>query len=260
MFALITHKPLLSFIIFSCSVIGGMLPISLRMDQNSRLLASLAAGSRGLFLGLGLMHFFPEALSGFSQHEIGKPVWPFLANHASLCCASIILLTISVLIFTEKRLKLQSSPHEASHWLAYLVLFFLSLHSFFAGLALGIESTAAGTMVVFIAIISHKSFAAFALGVKMRMNDLPRNSAVWLLLLFSLMTPMGIFLGVYIHLDPANSLNYLSNTLLHTFLAGLFIYLAIFESADEKMSEPVVSIGTFCIGFAVSAVISLWLT
>lgn len=255
MHALFTHKPLLSFIIFVWSLAGGLLPASLDLEQQPRLLAALNAFSRGLFLGLGIVHFFPDALASISTHHTPGFVSQFLSRYAALLCATGITLIILALVATEQRLQ-ATLARTRQQCLAYLVLFMLSLHSLLAGLALGMEASLAGIMILFIAIMSHKSFAALGLGVKLRVNQLSQTRTIWLIVLFSLMTPVGIYLGLVMQALPASHISHVADALLHTFLAGLFIYLALFDDNQNAFATPIQAL-SFSAGFIATAVISV---
>ena len=60
---------------------------------------------------------------------------------------------------------------------AYAVVTTLAVHSFLAGLALGAEAELSGVLVIFLAILAHKSTAGFALGVSLVRNQIPSRLA-----------------------------------------------------------------------------------
>ena len=71
----------------------------------------------------------------------------------------------------------------------------LSIHSVIAGIALGIESELAASLLVMIAILSHKGSAAFALMVSVQSAGADRARLKRVLAIFVVMTPLGIMLG-----------------------------------------------------------------
>ena len=64
-----------------------------------------------------------------------------------------------------------------------------------AGLALGAQPELAGALVIFLAIMAHKSIGGFALGVSLVRNRMPARRAWSLLALFAAATPLGILVG-----------------------------------------------------------------
>ena len=81
--------------------------------------------------------------------------------------------SLSVLLFLEKVVFIESDAHNLENigaspdFQPYLLALILSIHSFIAGAALGIEKTILASVILFIAIIAHKGGAAFALGISM---------------------------------------------------------------------------------------------
>ena len=76
-----------------------------------------------------------------------------------------------------------------------VLLVVLSIHSVIAGIALGIETELAASLLVMIAILSHKGSAAFALIVSVQAAGADRRRLLRVLTIFVVMTPLGILLG-----------------------------------------------------------------
>lgn len=89
----------------------------------------------------------------------------------------------------KKRKKKKKSAHDHD-WTMIMLAIALDIHSVLAGLGLGCES-AAEFFPIFGAIVAHKGFAGFALGVTMAKTHRP----IWILLLigfiFAISTPTG---------------------------------------------------------------------
>src|SRR5207244_584609 len=77
----------------------------------------------------------------------------------------------------------------------YMLALILIVHSLIEGIVLGINSTIATASVIFIAIIAHKGSESFALAVVLNRSHLSLAKIINLIIVFSLMTPLGISLG-----------------------------------------------------------------
>ena len=80
----------------------------------------------------------------------------------------------------------------------YALVVALSIHSLIAGITMGAQNSLANVLLIFVAIAAHKSTAGFALGVSLARNAVPRGRALRLIGLFSVMTPIGIIVGLLV--------------------------------------------------------------
>lgn len=106
---------------------------------------------------------------------------------------AIAAFTILILYIIEEGAYKLISPATDGSWMAYLLIIVLSIHSFVEGTALGIEVTLPSLLIIFVAIISHKSAEALALGVKLRNGKINHMVTIKAMCIFSLITPLGIF-------------------------------------------------------------------
>ena len=86
--------------------------------------------------------------------------------------------------------------HLREHSEPLIALAALSVHSVFAGLALGIESTEEGALQLFVAIVSNKLTAALALGLKYVKSRTPASMMLAYVVLFAAITPAGVGIGM----------------------------------------------------------------
>ena len=86
-------------------------------------------------------------------------------------------------------------PLLSSGLIPSIILFSaLSFHSLMAGLSLGVSDQTA--WAIFISILAHKAFAAFALGASfVRHLAVSRRTIACWMLAFSVTTPTGVMLG-----------------------------------------------------------------
>ena len=149
-----------------------------------------------------------------------------------------------------------------------LVLFLaLTLHSFLAGLVLGLGGSVTGAGLFF-AIIAHKSFAAWALGCALARTDraeLSFRAAVVSLVSFSLTTPSGVLIGMAI--SSAAALDGKVEATLVALASGFFLYVGLMEVVGKELvgyrtkgsgAFAILKLSMLILGFGLMAVLGLW--
>lgn len=125
-----------------------------------------------------------------------------------------------------------SNPRSGLFFLAAL-----AFHSFFEGLAIGVEPDVATGFPVLVAILAHKGFAAFALANALTKARLvvSRTSALVYMGLFSLVTPIGIAVGLGLTegVDPGPWVGGVT-----AFCAGTFLYVGLVEMIHRDVPVP----------------------
>lgn len=177
----------------------------------------------GVFLGAGLVHILADAAHTFYKVHIDYPV-PFVITGVTI----LSLFSIEHLYMKHNgniHTHDDHTPHlhHVSHAIPFISVIFLSIHSFFAGVALGLGQSIGLSLILLMAIIAHKWAEAFALSIEL-VKKLPLKNALVAFLIFSFMTPIGILSGRLIrHFDkhPALVGSILS------IAAGTFIYMAL---------------------------------
>ncbi len=123
----------------------------------------------------------------------------------------------------------------------------IAIPSFFLGTALGVSATDTAVFI-FVAIMVHKSSAAFALALKLVRSTMTRRQ-VWIAFsCFAFSTPLGIVVGQRIHdlLGP-HTLNTVKGVILGL-AAGTFLYMA---TLHEFRRAPMIANCNTLQGFAV---------
>ncbi|BFZ18421.1 hypothetical protein BsWGS_21460 [Bradybaena similaris] len=114
---------------------------------------------------------------------------------------------------------------------AFLLLFALSFHTIFDGLAVGVQNVVSEMWQVFTAIAIHKSIIAFCLGLelfKCHPNN-PWRAFSWICF-FSIMSPIGISIGIGLTSGGIDELaRLLSSSILQGLAAGTFLYVTFLE-------------------------------
>ena len=76
------------------------------------------------------------------------------------------------------------------------LLLALGLHGFFEGIAFGLQKKYSESFYIFIAIISHKWAETLSLGIAFYKSRYSTLSIIFLITLFSLISPLGAILGI----------------------------------------------------------------
>jgi len=148
-----------------------------------------------------------------------------------------------------------------------ILLFGLSFHSFFVGLALGINSN---DLALLIAIIAHQFFEGLGLGFRIAKAALPKSwQSIILELCFAISAPVGMAAGIGIQ----NALQSGSTTLLivqgvaAAFSAGILIMVGLVHMLQEEMTKPEViarpalqnaMICGLIVGATILTIIAIW--
>jgi zinc transporter ZupT len=114
-------------------------------------------------------------------------------------------------------------------WLTIILMIVLSVHSFIAGLAMGVQSTLGATIDIFVAIIAHKWVEAFALGISMMRDGVPPMRMVWLAALYSIMSPFGSLIGTILMALLEDNAAAIFTAITTGIAAGTFVYIAVVD-------------------------------
>jgi zinc transporter 1/2/3 len=236
-------KLVLSAAVLAAGLAGGALPLWRGGDPSGgRLLSWGNALAAGVFLGAGMIHMLPDAAEGWHFLLVDYPMAYLLAAGAF-----VLMLLFEHVLPSE-------SAHEAMHAhsgerfeplhqygrsadgraSAYAVLTALSIHAFLAGIALGAQPELRAALVIFIAIMAHKTSAGFALGVSLARSPLTRRRAAWLLALFALATPAGILVGALVDEVLEGRAQRTFEALFLALAAGTFTYVATFDILRDE--------------------------
>ena len=239
---------IVSFVgILAIAIIGGSIPLLSAKYANSERFFSLGnAFAGGLFLGVGFIHLLPESMAMLSTYSD----FPWGAVIATIGFAALLLL--DRILFPEYRITESMRATGTASLYPYVLLAMLSIHSFVAGIALGLEEHLVGVVALLIGILFHKGPAAFALVVSTHMAGILRSRQKVFLAFFCLMTPLGIALGVSGSVLFATSSNVygVMQGAFNAFAAGTFIYIAVIDIIDKELTTHQLEVARY----AVSAV------
>jgi zinc transporter 1/2/3 len=113
----------------------------------------------------------------------------------------------------------------------YIILVAMGIHGVFSGLALGVTLNKEDLFYLFLAMLFHKWSEAFTVGISFVKSKVPERRATFLILLFSVFTPLGIFIGVLI---PSTNMTLIG--VCFALSAGSFLYIAFAEIILDEFS------------------------
>jgi zinc transporter ZupT len=105
----------------------------------------------------------------------------------------------------------------------------LSIHALTAGISLAAAGQAAIGNVLLFAICAHKGFEAFSLATVFQLAQLSRKTIAWLMVLFALVTPIGVAIGSV----ALNTLGEQGMGIAAALAAGTFLYVCLCELLPE---------------------------
>ena len=244
-------KLLFAFIIFASSLFAGWIPYHKRIvDEKAHDFPIMEAFACGIFLGAGLIHMLPDSADLFATLGFDYPFAALLSG-----------ITFLSLLFLEHVCRELKAHAKQQYILALLTVLILSIHSLLAGLALGLSSTMATTIMVVIAIMSHKWAASFALSVQLNKSHLPLKMSLIAFVIFACMTPLGIISGSL--MAHQHGSHQLEEAIFNALAAGTFLYIGTLHGLKSA-----VMINRCCntkeyffviIGFALMAAVALWM-
>lgn len=243
-------KTLSALVIFIVALLAGAYPFFHRWLRWTADLSGGQALSSGVFLGAGLIHMLGDANNRFVSLHYDYPF--------ALMIAGVTFLFFLALEHIGR--ELHDHHQEHSNGFALTAFFMLSIHSLFAGAAFGLSQHLSILILLFIAIISHKWAASFALATKIVDSQLKRKVGIGLFFMFTTMTPLGILFGHLIitsfHHHP------LIEPIFNAIAAGTFLYIGTLHGlARSFMVEKCCNLKNFTyviVGFSIMAVVAIW--
>lgn len=119
-----------------------------------------------------------------------------------------------------------------------ILLMALSFHSVFEGLAIGLQESLSQLISLFLAVIAHKGVMAFSLGLTLAQAKLTKKQFVMSVLVFSLASPLGMAIGIFLSdLDRSLGVDF-ANAILQTIAGGTFLYVTFFEVLPHEFNQP----------------------
>lgn len=153
-------------------------------------------------------------------------------------------------------------PSSHSILRSLLLVFALSLHSIFEGLAIGLQSSVENVMKIFFAVVIHKSIIAFTLGLNLSHSKLERNSAIKGIIFFALTSPLGIILGIVVVDFVTGMPMMITSCILQGLATGTFLYVTFFEVLPHELNsneDRMIKMLCLVLGFSVVTILIIFI-
>jgi zinc transporter ZupT len=213
---LFLYKILAAFFIFLTSLLILLYPLKTKGKiKHAESLELGEALASGIFLGVAFFHMLPYAMRVFYSNY---PEMAFPLPEA-ICVGGFLLL-----LFLE-RLSLTNTLFDQKKTIPYILAIILIIHSLTEGAALGIGDVSEALML-FIAIIAHKGSESFALCITLMRHQLSFTRILFIMICFSLMTPLGIIFGAALTTGMQTQHGQFIAACFDAFAAGTFLYIA----------------------------------
>ena len=143
---------------------------------------------------------------------------------------------------------------------SFMLVFALSIHTLFEGLAVGLENTVSDVFRMLLSIGLHKSVIAFSLGIQLsEIEDNAKTSSrqnMISMIFFAVMCPVGIIIGMLTTLQETGNSNIWATPLLEAMATGTFIYVTFMEVLQKELAESHSVFKVLCValGFILFAV------
>ncbi|KAK3533954.1 hypothetical protein QTP70_034943 [Hemibagrus guttatus] len=252
----------------------GFIPVRMKFfragngtEIHRTVLSLISCFAGGVFLAACFLDIIPDYLSDISEQlqdrNIDYPLAEFI-----MACGFFIVLILERLVLScngqgneETAPLLPSVGHSHSHthrsvndvessghhvhmdlqahssFRSFMLFLSLSLHSVFEGLAIGLQATDAKVLEICIAILIHKSIIVFSLSIKLIQSAVPTMWLIIYTLVFSIMSPMGIAIGIGVS-EAQLKMGLLVQAVLEGLAAGTFVYITFLEILPHELNSP----------------------
>lgn len=201
-------------LLFASVIIGGIF-VQLFKPRRVDNIQILLTFSGAYLLAISMLHLLPELFKYNTTEAIG--VYIFIG---------FLLQTI----LEQFSKGIEHGHFHKSHTIPFSVLISLSLHAFLEGIPLGSELETHTHDALLYGIILHKMPVAIVLMTFFLQSNMKRSKAYMLLLMFALMSPLGVYAG-----SLFENLSLFQDQILGIVI-GIFIHISttiLFESSND---------------------------
>jgi zinc transporter ZupT len=247
----LTIKLSFAVAILAMTVISGWYPFSKRLRSKRGFDFPIGESfATGIFLGAGLLHLLPDASVLFTSYGYQYPTSYAIAGSTFL----------AFLWFEHLGREIYHHRQENNPAFSIIALIMLSIHSLFAGTALGLSDSYSIVVMLFFAIIAHKWAASFAIAVHLNKSSLDPKYAIIYFLIFAMMTPIGILVGTLLNNKVTDQS--LFAPIFSALAAGTFLYLGTLHGLERGvMVKRCCNLRDFSfviIGFTIMAIVAAY--
>lgn len=244
---LTTYKTIFASSICLLTIFAGLLPLHFA-SKHKRLLACGDAFASGVFFSAALLHLLPDGEESFRAF-MGAGAYPIAQLICVVTFLFLLLIERGVLLYDARKQANANANPNSQTLIPYLLVLLISIHSLIEGAAIGITTNIASVVIIFFAVIAHKGSESFALASKLHHYTLSFKKIIKIILLFSLITPFGIY--------AASATNHLfdlhlarvTEAVFSAMAAGTFLYLGTMHMVEgEKTFTNVTEMFSLILG------------
>ena len=209
--------------ILAVTFAGGYYPLIHPQEaRDTQSLPFAEAFTSGVFLALAVTLMVPSSLHllGTSFPDFDYPLGAFIATMA--------FMALLALEHKVERLRHSAATDQGERSPAIIPVIMttmIAIPSFFLGTAFGASQTDSAVLI-FVAIMIHKSSAAFALALIMVRSTMNRGQVWVTFCMFAFATPLGILVGEELHVWIGLSTMVIVKGTILGLAAGTFLYMA----------------------------------
>ena len=204
----------LTILLLIGSVISGAIIVEVFSIKRSKNIQFLLTFSGAYLLAVSMLHLIPEIFTHTTTNSIG------------LFILAGFLIQILLEYFSQG---IEHGHFHKSHIIPLSVLISLCLHALLEGIPLGGHLHHHAHNALLTGIILHKLPVSIVLMTFFLQSNIPKKRAYILLLLFAIMSPLGVFAG-----DLFTALANYHNEIM-AIVIGIFLHISttiLFESSD----------------------------
>ncbi|XP_042640521.1 zinc transporter ZIP1 [Tyto alba] len=227
-------------------------------DARSPVLSLVSCFAGGVFLATCLLDLLPDYLASISAALEGLRITlQFPLPEFILAMGFFLVLVLEQVALAQRepssvpeetrallptgsiQTPLPQSPVPSARGAirAGLLVLALALHAVLEGLALGLQEAEGAVLRVCLALLLHKCAVAFSLALKLLRGRLRPPAVVACLVLFAMMSPLGVGLGTAVAAG-AGPRQRLCRGVLEGLAAGTFLYITFLEILPQELGVP----------------------
>lgn len=126
-------------------------------------------------------------------------------------------------------------PNDGVSARTLFLLFGLSAHSLFEGIALGVQHDKEDFLNILVAVMFHEVLCCIAYGISMAQQHTPIRAALPTVLILSASIPTGMIIAILV--DQVNSNSITLRFILEGLAAGTFVYVACVEMLSAELGH-----------------------
>ncbi|XP_075215363.1 zinc transporter ZIP3-like [Lycorma delicatula] len=132
----------------------------------------------------------------------------------------------------------------------FLLIFALSIHEGFEGLAIGLESQPDAVWYMIVGVGAHKAVIAFCIGVQMLSSELDFKVTVLYVSLFGSATSLGVAVGLFLYTESG-----ILSVILQGLATGTLLHVVFFEMLKSHSEDCKTPFSGVFLGFTCMAVL-----